>query len=192
MMPHRDGAVLLAAVAAGFKDTTPSNTMTQACISANQAICSGISLIQSGQYDAIVAGGVETFSDVPIRFSRPIRKRLLQMVGGHLHFPPNNAGQHAPIPERSTAGPNPPPANPVPTPPISQSTVALVPRSRPVVGGSDVTSPEEAPLTLHEAAAAQRYPTRRRSCRRRQLGRRQSALDAERWQRQYRRRRCWR
>lgn len=27
----------------------------------------------------MIAGGVETFSDVPIRYSRPIRQRLLQM-----------------------------------------------------------------------------------------------------------------
>lgn len=79
----------------------PSSTVTQACISANQAITSGAEKILSGQADIVVAGtlkfimsqctkyhddakkktftgGVETFSDVPIRFSKPIRQRLLQ------------------------------------------------------------------------------------------------------------------
>ena len=48
-----------------------------ACISANQAITSGAEKIMSGQADIVMCGGVETFSDVPIRYSRPIRKRLL-------------------------------------------------------------------------------------------------------------------
>ena len=51
--------------------------MTQACISANQAICSGINLIQTGQAEVIIAGGVETMSDVPIKFSKPLRERML-------------------------------------------------------------------------------------------------------------------
>jgi acetyl-CoA acyltransferase len=66
-----------ASIAAGFKDTTPSHTVTQACISANQAICSGASFIRAGQYDVVVAGGVETFSDVPIRYQRALRKALI-------------------------------------------------------------------------------------------------------------------
>lgn len=66
-----------ASIAAGFQVGTPSHTVTQACISANQAICSGASFIAAGQYDVVVAGGVETFSDVPIRYQRPLRKALI-------------------------------------------------------------------------------------------------------------------
>lgn len=66
-----------ASVAAGFSVTTPAHTVTQACISANQAICGGASFIRAGQYDVVVAGGVETFSDVPIRYARPLRKALI-------------------------------------------------------------------------------------------------------------------
>ena len=55
----------------------PSHTVTQACISANQAICSGINLIQTGQAEVVIAGGVETMSDVPIKFSKPLRERML-------------------------------------------------------------------------------------------------------------------
>lgn len=68
-----------AAFGAGIPVSVPSNTVTMACISANQAITSGAEKIISGQADIIVAGGVETFSDVPIRFSKPIRQRLLAM-----------------------------------------------------------------------------------------------------------------
>jgi len=66
-----------AGLAAGIPKGTPSHTVTQACISSNQAICSGINLIQTGQADVVIAGGVETMSDVPIKFSKPIRERML-------------------------------------------------------------------------------------------------------------------
>merc|ERR550537_656978 len=66
-----------AGLAAGIPEGVPSHTVTQACISSNQAICSGINLIQTGQADVVVAGGVETMSDVPIKFSKPLRERML-------------------------------------------------------------------------------------------------------------------
>jgi acetyl-CoA acyltransferase len=68
-----------AALAAGFTDRIPAHTVTQACISANQAITNGIGQITSGQSEVVIAGGVETMSDVPIRFSREMRKLLLTM-----------------------------------------------------------------------------------------------------------------
>jgi len=67
-----------ASLGAGFPKNVPSHTVTQACISANAAICSGAEKILCGRADVVVAGGAETFSDVPIRFSRPIRARLLK------------------------------------------------------------------------------------------------------------------
>lgn len=33
----------------------------------------------TGRADVVVAGGCETFSDVPIRLSRPIRQKLITM-----------------------------------------------------------------------------------------------------------------
>lgn len=66
------------ALAAGIPETKPAHTVTQACISSNQAITSGIERIISGQADVVVAGGVETMSDVPIRFKRKIRKKLIE------------------------------------------------------------------------------------------------------------------
>lgn len=67
-----------AAMGAGIPVSVPSSTVTQACISSNLAITSGAEKILAGQAEIIVAGGCETFSDVPIRFSKPIRQRLLQ------------------------------------------------------------------------------------------------------------------
>lgn len=68
-----------AALGAGIPISVPASVVTQACISSNQAITSGAEKILSGQAEIVIAGGVETFSDVPIRFSRPIRQRLLQL-----------------------------------------------------------------------------------------------------------------
>ncbi|XP_059151702.1 trifunctional enzyme subunit beta, mitochondrial-like [Physella acuta] len=66
-----------AALGAGFSNRIPAHTVTQACISANQAITTGMGLIASGECDTIIAGGVEFMSDVPIRHSRKMRKILL-------------------------------------------------------------------------------------------------------------------
>ncbi|XP_057165118.1 trifunctional enzyme subunit beta, mitochondrial isoform X2 [Ursus arctos] len=68
-----------AALGAGFSDKTPAHTVTMACISANQAMTTGLGLIASGQSDVIVAGGVELMSDVPIRHSRKMRKMMLEL-----------------------------------------------------------------------------------------------------------------
>jgi acetyl-CoA acyltransferase len=66
-------------MAAGYPKHIPSSTIAQACISANQAICSGAEKILSGKADIVVAGGAETFSDVPIRFSRKMRQNLIKL-----------------------------------------------------------------------------------------------------------------
>lgn len=68
-----------AAMGAGIPYSVPSHTISQACISANACITAGAEKILSGMADIVVAGGVETFSDVPIRFSRPIRQRMLAL-----------------------------------------------------------------------------------------------------------------
>ncbi|XP_030577754.1 trifunctional enzyme subunit beta, mitochondrial [Archocentrus centrarchus] len=68
-----------AALGAGFSDKIPAHTVTMACISSNQAMTSGVGLIAAGQCDAVVAGGVEFMSDVPIRHSRRMRKTMLSL-----------------------------------------------------------------------------------------------------------------
>lgn len=66
-----------AALAAGIPDTVPAFTTTMACISSNVAVTSAVDRIRSGQADAVLTGGVETLSDLPIRFRKPVRQRLL-------------------------------------------------------------------------------------------------------------------
>lgn len=43
------------------------------------AITSAAEKIISGQASCIIAGGAETFSDVPIRLTRPIRQKLITL-----------------------------------------------------------------------------------------------------------------
>ncbi len=65
-----------AALTAGIPYTTPCSTVTQACISANQAISSAVEQIQAGQADIVIAGGTDCTSDAPILFNKPMRKKL--------------------------------------------------------------------------------------------------------------------
>lgn len=66
-----------AALGAGWSQAIPAHTVTMACISSNAALTAGIGLINSGMADAFVAGGTEIMSDFPIRFSRRMRKLML-------------------------------------------------------------------------------------------------------------------
>lgn len=68
-----------AALNAGIPVSTGAHTVAQACISANAAICAAADKILSGHAQTVIAGGAETFSDVPIRLTRPIRQKLITM-----------------------------------------------------------------------------------------------------------------
>lgn len=77
------------ALAAGVPASVPAYTVTAACISANVAFQNAVNAIVTGGADVAVIGGTETLSDVPIRFSRPIRERLIAAqkargLGGYL------------------------------------------------------------------------------------------------------------
>lgn len=65
------------ALAAGIPSRCPAYTVAAACISANIAFQNAADAIATGAIEIAIAGGAETLSDVPIRFSRPIRKRLI-------------------------------------------------------------------------------------------------------------------
>ncbi|MDZ7772990.1 MAG: acetyl-CoA C-acyltransferase [Balneolaceae bacterium] len=65
------------ALGAGVPDSVPAHTVTMACISSNQAVTSAVDLIRSGQCEIVLAGGTETMSDIPIRFRRKFRQKLL-------------------------------------------------------------------------------------------------------------------
>uniref|UniRef100_A0A2K6LCQ5 Trifunctional enzyme subunit beta, mitochondrial n=1 Tax=Rhinopithecus bieti TaxID=61621 RepID=A0A2K6LCQ5_RHIBE len=68
-----------AALGAAFSDKTPAHTVTMACISANQAMTTGVGLIASGHRDVFMTGGVELMSHVPIRHSKKMRKLMLDL-----------------------------------------------------------------------------------------------------------------
>lgn len=68
-----------AAIQAGLPHSIGAHTIAQACISANAAICTAAEKILTGHASVVIAGGCETFSDVPIRLKRPIRQKLITM-----------------------------------------------------------------------------------------------------------------
>jgi len=68
-----------AAVNAGLPINIGGHTVSMACISSNAAICAAAEKILSGRASTIIAGGAETFSDVPIRLSRPMRQKLITL-----------------------------------------------------------------------------------------------------------------
>ena len=67
-----------AALGAGIPDHVPAYTVTMACISSNMAISNAADLIRTGQAQAILAGGTETMSDLPIRYNKRFRQKLLE------------------------------------------------------------------------------------------------------------------
>lgn len=66
------------ALGAGIPHTVPAATVSLACISANLAVSTGVNLIRTGQADIIVAGGTESLSDVPIRYRKRFRAKLVE------------------------------------------------------------------------------------------------------------------
>lgn len=66
------------ALGAGIPDSIPAFTTTMACISSNQAFASGVDLIRTGQANIILAGGTETMSDIPVRFKKKFRQKVLE------------------------------------------------------------------------------------------------------------------
>ena len=59
--------------------TVPMQTITQACISSSRAVCSSAESILANQSKMALVGGVETFSDLPIRYSKKMRQYLIGM-----------------------------------------------------------------------------------------------------------------
>ncbi|MEX2605151.1 MAG: acetyl-CoA C-acyltransferase [Gracilimonas sp.] len=66
------------ALGAGIPNSVPAFTTTMACISSNQAITSGVDLIRTGQAKIILAAGTETMSDIPVRFKKKFRQKVLE------------------------------------------------------------------------------------------------------------------
>lgn len=65
-------------LATGLPGTLPSTTLSMACISSNVAFTSAVNAMVAGEIDAAIAGGVEVMSDIPIRFRKAFRQKLLE------------------------------------------------------------------------------------------------------------------
>ena len=67
------------ALACGIPSKVPASTISQACISSSQCVSIGADQIKLNKSDLFLAGGVETFSDVPIRYPKKMRKWLINL-----------------------------------------------------------------------------------------------------------------
>lgn len=65
-------------LAAGLPGHIPATTTSMACISSNMAISTAVNAISMGQMSAAAVGGVEVMSDIPIRFQKKFRQKLLE------------------------------------------------------------------------------------------------------------------
>lgn len=65
-------------MAAGLPDSIPATTLSMACISSNIALTTATDSIATGQIHAAIVGGVEVMSDIPIRFRKKFRQKLLE------------------------------------------------------------------------------------------------------------------
>jgi len=61
-----------------FPKTIPAYSLNRACASSNQAIADGFEQIAAGQADVVLAGGVESLSNVPIMHSARFAGLLVQ------------------------------------------------------------------------------------------------------------------
>lgn len=86
----------LAALAAGWPETVPGTTVDRACGSSQQAVHFAAAGVMAGQYDLVVAGGVESMSRVPMGSTRrngpglpygpAVRARYRDVVGEDAEF----------------------------------------------------------------------------------------------------------
>lgn len=67
-----------ASLAADLPDNIPATTVSMACISSNMALTMAKDTIETGNAKAVIAGGVEVLSDIPIRFRKKFRRKLLE------------------------------------------------------------------------------------------------------------------
>ena len=76
----------IAVLAAGWPEEVPGVTINRACGSSQQAVDSAAHAVMAGQYDLVVAGGVETMSRVPLGAHRttgqPYGPTVLARYGG--------------------------------------------------------------------------------------------------------------
>lgn len=65
-------------LAAGLPDHIPASTISMACISSNMALTTAFDTIMAGSANSAIVGGTEVMSDIPIRFRKKFRQKLLE------------------------------------------------------------------------------------------------------------------
>ena len=65
-------------IAAGLPDSVPATSVSMACISSSVALTAAMDSIAAGQINSAIVGGVEIMSDIPIRFRKKFRQKLLE------------------------------------------------------------------------------------------------------------------
>ena len=70
-----------ASVKAGL--STPSYSISMACISGQAAISKAVAMVEDGTADVVLAGGVEYLTDLPILWNKNVRKALLAASRSH-------------------------------------------------------------------------------------------------------------
>lgn len=68
-----------AMLAAGLSSRTPAYTTSMAGLSPNMAVSSLADMIALGRIELGIAGGMESFSDVPIRLSQNVRRQAMKI-----------------------------------------------------------------------------------------------------------------
>jgi len=75
---HTSNVARESSMAAGLPDSIPATTVSMACISSNAAMTTAADAISHGQINTAIVGGVEIMSDIPIRFRKKFRQKLLE------------------------------------------------------------------------------------------------------------------
>jgi acetyl-CoA acyltransferase len=65
---------------AGLPGSIPAHTCTAACVSANIAVTTACDMINAGQAETVIAGGVESMSDPAIKISKRYRRLILDLT----------------------------------------------------------------------------------------------------------------
>ena len=68
-----------AALGCNIPNNIPAITISQACISSAQCVSIGMDKIRLNEAELVLTGGVETFSDVPIRYPKKMRQWLINL-----------------------------------------------------------------------------------------------------------------
>ena len=77
--PQTSNIAREALIGANLPVGIPAHTVSMACISGSQAISQAAGLIAGAQADTVIAGGVESLSNVPILLKRAMRRKLIEM-----------------------------------------------------------------------------------------------------------------